>query len=86
MPMSCSSGFRSRPSAAAGISRSNGFDVNSMNDRKPTLIMPITASTRATSGAGSWRLNTVTATVQPASMNDQSSSEPSCEPQVAVKR
>jgi hypothetical protein len=53
MPMSCSSGFRSRPSGAAGISRSNGFEVKSMNDRKPTLIMPITAITRATSGAGS---------------------------------
>ena len=35
MPGSCSSGFRSRPSAAGGNSRSNGFDVSSMNSRKP---------------------------------------------------
>ena len=36
MPGSCSSGLRSRPSAAAGSSRSNGLEVSSMNSRKPT--------------------------------------------------
>ena len=34
MPGSCNSGFRSRPSAAAGSKRSKGFDVISMNSRK----------------------------------------------------
>ena len=62
MPGSCSSGFRSRPSAAGGIRRSNGFDVNSRNSRKPTLIRPITDSTRATSASGRLRENTDTAT------------------------
>ena len=40
MPGSCSSGFKSRPSAAAGNSRSNGLDVSSMNSRKPNADEP----------------------------------------------
>ena len=56
MPGSCSSGFRSRPSAAAGNSRSKGLDVSSTNSRKPTLSRPITTRMRASTGAGRWRL------------------------------
>src|SRR5664279_1235984 len=65
MPGSCSSGFRSRPSAAGGTRRSNGFDVNSRNNRKPTLIRPITEITRASNGAGRLREKKVTAQLQP---------------------
>ena len=52
MPGSCSSGLRSRPSGGGGNRRANGFDVSSMNSRKPTLTRPITPSTRATSVVG----------------------------------
>ena len=48
MPGSCSSGFRSRPSSGAGNRRSNGFEVASMNSRKPNESRPITARMRAT--------------------------------------
>src|SRR5258706_1139545 len=86
MPGSCSSGFRSRPSSAAGIRRSNGFEVRSMKGRNPALTRPLTPSTRATKRSGRPRLNTATAKVQPASIHVHSSIEPSCEPQVAAKR
>jgi len=86
IPGSCSNGFKSRPSSAAGISRSNGFDVNSMNSRKPTLTRPITAMTLARSAGGRWREKTLTANVQPVSISVHNSSEPSCEPHVAAKR
>ncbi len=48
MPGSCSSGFRSLPSAGGGNMRSNGLEVSSVNSMKPQLIRPITPSTRAT--------------------------------------
>jgi hypothetical protein len=57
-----------------------------MNARKPTLMKPITPITRAATSSGRWRLNTVTAVVHSASMSTHSSSEPSCEPQVAAMR
>ncbi len=86
MPGSCSSGFRSLPSAAAGTRRRNGLDVNSRNARKPMETSPITASTRASSASGRLRERSVTAVAQPVSISTQSSSEPSCEPQVAAIR
>ena len=55
MPGSCSSGFRSRPCAGTGNSRRNGFDANSTNSMKPAASRPITPSTRARTGSGSWR-------------------------------
>ena len=86
IPGSCSSGFRSRPSAGTGNRRSNGFDVSSRNSRKPTLTRPITPSTRATISSGRWRLLSDTASVQIESMSTHSIIEPSCEPQVAANR
>ena len=86
IPQSCSSGLRSLPSAGPGNWRRNGLEVNSSSDRKPTETSPITPSTRATISSGSARENAATATVQVARISDQNSSEPSCEPQVAVTR
>ena len=63
-PAAADSG-RGRP-AAGGNSRSNGFDVSSMNSRKPTLMSPITPSTRATISSGRWRLLSATAIVHAA--------------------
>ncbi len=83
-PKSCSSGFRSPPSAGAGNSRSNGFDVSRINSMKPTATKPITASTRATMSSGKDLLNAATALDQMPRINDQSSSEPSCAPQTAA--
>ncbi len=82
-PGSCSSGFRSWPSAAAGSRRTKGLEVNSRKARKPTLISPITASTRATTSVGSWREQIATAAVHSASTSAHSSSEPSCAPHTA---
>ena len=84
MPRSCSSGFRSRPSSAAGISRSNGLDVSRMNSRNPTPIRPITPRIRATIGCGKWRLNTLTANIQKLRINSHSSIDPSWPPQNAA--
>ena len=50
---------------------------------KPTLIQPITASTRASTGCGSDFENTATAAVHSARISTHSSSEPSCAPQTA---
>ena len=86
MPGSCSSGFRSLPSIGTGTSRSNGFDVVSMNRRKPTLIMPITLRTRATNGSGSLRLHCATASIQTLSIDSHSRSEPSWPPQTPAMR
>ncbi len=44
---SWSNGFRSLPSAAAGSSLSNGFEVRIVNAKMPTLTMPSTPMTRA---------------------------------------
>ena len=52
--------------------------------RKPTLIQPITASTRATTIRGSDLEKTATAAIHRLRMSTQSSSEPSCAPQTAV--
>ena len=49
-------------------------------------ISPITASTRAMTSCGRFLLSTETANVQPASIKIHNSSEPSCEPQLAVMR
>ncbi|MNC05212.1 hypothetical protein D3C75_526770 [compost metagenome] len=57
-----------------------------INSRKPKLIIPITASTRATASCGMLRLNSATANVQALSSNTHSSNEPSCAPQVAATR
>ncbi|MNP33461.1 hypothetical protein D3C76_1267020 [compost metagenome] len=64
--------------------RLNGFEVRIRNSRKPVLIMPITASTRASITCGNCRENTDTANVQPPRINAQSSNEPSCAPQTAL--
>ena len=86
MPGSCSSGFKSRPSAAAGNKRSNGFEVSNKNRIKPTLTKPSTPITRATMAAGRCRLKTVTPTVHTLSISTHNNKEPSCEPQVAAIR
>lgn len=82
-PGSCSSGLRSRPCSTAGSRRANGLLVKMRNARKPTLTMPITASTRAITGAGSACENRATAPVHNASTSAHSSSEPSCAPHTA---
>ena len=48
------------------------------------LIMPITASTRASMTCGSWREKIDTAKVQPPRINAHSSSEPSWAPHTAL--
>src|SRR5690606_38223082 len=86
MPGSCSRGLRSRPWAAAGSRRSKGFEVNSRNSRKPTETRPRTPRMRARNTDESVREKAATAHVQPESISDQSSIEPSCEPQLAATR
>ncbi len=84
-PGSCSSGLRSLPSAGTcGSRRLKGLEVMIRNSRKPVLIMPITASTRASITSGNWRENTETAKVQPPRISAQSSSEPSWAPHTAL--
>src|SRR5487761_2350993 len=85
-PGSCKSGFKSRPSAAAGIKRVKGLDVNSMNNKNPTATSPITPNTRATISCGKCLLKVATAAVHIDRINAHSSSEPSCPPQIAAKR
>ena len=86
MPGSCSSGFRSRPSAGAGSSRSNGLDVVSRKSRKPIDTKPSTPSTRLRTCMPSVRPKPATAPVHTDSISAHSSIEPSCEPQVAAMR
>ncbi len=86
MPGSCNSGFRSRPSRAAGISRSNGLETVNMNKRNPTLTRPITPKIRARIASGRWVERNETATIQMLRINIQSSNEPSCAPQMAARR
>ena len=57
-----------------------------MNSKKPIMISPITASTRAMTSCGKLRLKIDTANVQPASISTHNSNEPSCEPHDAVMR
>ncbi len=54
-----------------------------MNSRKPTVIIPMTASTRATISGGRLRLKAAMAALHPASIKAHSSSEPSWAPQTA---
>ena len=63
--------------------RSNGFEVISMNSRKPMLIIPITESTRATMLSGRFRLKKAMAALQAANRKAQSNREPSWAPQTA---
>jgi hypothetical protein len=77
MPGSCSSGFRSRPSAGTGNRRSKGLEVISVKSRKPTVIRPITPRMRATISKGRCRLKSATESIQPLSIMAHSSSEPS---------
>src|SRR5438105_8077445 len=86
MPGSCNSGFKSRPAAAPGSRRSNGFDVHNRNDKNPMLTSPSMLSTRESVCCGNCLLNIDTASVHPASISDHNSNEPSCEPQVAATR
>ncbi|MCY1451193.1 hypothetical protein D9M71_680480 [compost metagenome] len=60
------------------------MEVMIRNDRKPTLIMPITASTRASITCGNCREKIDTAKVQPPRIIAQSSSEPSWAPHTAL--
>ncbi|MNM77863.1 hypothetical protein D3C81_897360 [compost metagenome] len=84
-PKSCNSGLRSRPLVGTcGSRRWNGLEVTIRKLRKPTLIMPITASTRASMTCGNCRENTDTAKVQPPRISAQSSSEPSWAPHTAL--
>ena len=80
-PGSCSKGFKSRPSGAAGNKRSNGLDVVKMNIRKPVDTKPKIPMTRATMAKGSEREKSATATVQPDNINTHNNKEPSCPPQ-----
>ena len=77
MPGSCNSGLRSRPSKAAGIKRSNGFDTISMNNKKPTLTSPITPKILARMSSGICLENKLTASVQILNISAHSSNEPS---------
>ncbi len=76
-PGSCNNGFRSRPSSGIGYKRSKGFDVNNIKERNPALIIPMTAITCAWICLGILPPSKATARVQLASMNAQSSKEPS---------
>ena len=64
--------------------RRNGLDVSRMNSRKPTAIMPCTASTRARRAGGKLSLNSATAAEHSDSMNTHSSMEPSWFPHTPV--
>ena len=55
-----------------------------MNSRKPTAIMPWTASTRARNAGGRLSLNSATAAAHSDSMNTHRSIEPSWFPQTPV--
>ena len=55
-----------------------------MNSRKPTPIMPCTASTRARSSGGRLSQNSATAAPHSDSMNTHRSIEPSWFPQTPV--
>ena len=77
--------FASDPARGVfGSKRSNGLEVTIRNSRKPTLIMPITPSTRASISSGNWREKIDTAKVQPPRISAQSSSEPSWAPHTAL--
>src|SRR6266481_1694516 len=85
-PGSCSKGFKSRPSAAAGSRRLKGFEVSRVNNKKPTATKPITPNTRATISFGKCLLKVATADVQIDRKNTHNNNDPSCPPQIAAKR
>ena len=68
----------------SGNRRSKGLEVTIKNNRKPTLIMPMIASTRASITSGSCREKIDTAKVQPPRISAQSNSDPSCAPHTAL--
>ena len=76
-PGSWSRGLRPWPSAAAGIIRSKGFDVNRMNKRKPMEISPCTPSARARKVDGRWRPKAATEAPKSVRMNTHRTMEPS---------
>jgi len=76
-PGSWSSGFSPWPFSGAGVTRSNGLEVNRMNSRKPTVIMACTARARARSCGGMLPPVRATASENTARMVIHSSSEPS---------
>ncbi|MNQ86197.1 hypothetical protein D3C85_1013850 [compost metagenome] len=67
-----------------GSKRLKGLEVTMRNSRKPMLIIPITARTRASICSGSWREKIDTAKVQPPRISAQSSKDPSWAPQTAL--
>ena len=86
MPKSCNNGFMSLPSTGAGTMRSNGLEVNRMNNSMPMLINAITPKTRASISSLKLRLNKVTAKVHNPKIKAHSNMEPSCAPHTAVMR
>ena len=86
MPASCSKGFKSRPSAAAGIRRSNGLEVSNVNAMNTAVMLANTTSTRVTKTSGNCLENNATAALQPVNINTHNNNEPSCEPHVADTR
>ena len=83
-PMSCNKGFKSCPSNGLfGSTRSNGLEVNNVNSKKPTPIMPITARALAKTSKGKFLEKILTANVQPESSNTHSKREPSWLPHTA---
>ena len=65
----------------AGSNRSNGFEVKSTKEVKPTAIMACTASTRARNGAGKLPPNSATAPPNSTNISNHNSNEPSWLPQ-----
>ena len=86
MPKSCNNGFMSLPSDGVGTMRSNGLEVNKMNNSMPMLVSAITPKTRASISSLKERLNSVTANVHSPRMKAHSNIEPSCAPHTAVMR
>ncbi len=72
------------PSAGAGQTRSNGFEVVRQNSSKPAAVPPSTAITLARKAAGRLRPNTATAPPHKARIRHQSRMEPSWLPQIPV--
>src|ERR1700722_3920465 len=83
---SCSTGFKSAPSCAAGLKRRKGFEVHKVNSMKPELMRPMTPSTRLEKVKGSARLKAATATLQMERIRLHSSKESSCSPHSAATR
>ena len=82
-PKSCNNGFKSSPLAGDGRFLKNGLDVKSMKIKKPKLIMPRIAKTRALNLGGISLFEQVNAAIQIERINTQSRREPSWAPQTA---